>query len=139
MYFGSALTGNGVADVIDGVSRYLPARRARVDEPLQASVFKIKRDPAGHKVAFARLHSGTLTARDHVVYHHRPTAGVLAKREGRPTSVRTFTNGTATAADPALAGETTPPPPRAPRPTARGRGLAASDQYVLMMSGRLSR
>ena len=81
VYFGSALTGIGVADVIGGVSRYLPPRRAPVDEPLHASVFKIERDPAGHKVAFARLHSGTLTARDHVVYHHRSTAGVLAKRE----------------------------------------------------------
>jgi ribosomal protection tetracycline resistance protein len=105
VYFGSALTGIGVADVIDGVARCLPPRRAPSDEPLHASVFKIERDPAGHKVAYARLHSGTLTARDHVVYHHRSTTGVLAKREGRPTSVRTFTHGTATAAEPALAGE----------------------------------
>lgn len=105
VYFGSALTGIGVADVIDGVSRYLPPRPAPVGGPLHASVFKIERDPAGHKVAFARLHTGTLTARDHVVYHHRSPAGVLAKREGRPTSVRTFTNGTATAAVPAPAGE----------------------------------
>ncbi|MBA2698582.1 MAG: GTP-binding protein, partial [Nocardioidaceae bacterium] len=55
VYFGSALTGIGVADVIDGLGRYLPARTASADEPLQASVFKIERDPTGHKVAFARL------------------------------------------------------------------------------------
>jgi ribosomal protection tetracycline resistance protein len=105
VYFGSALTGVGVLDVIDGLGRFLPARTASADLPLHASVFKIERDPAGHKVAFARLHSGTLTARDQVVFHHRSRAGVLASREGRPTGVRTFTNGTATAADPARAGE----------------------------------
>jgi ribosomal protection tetracycline resistance protein len=105
VYFGSALRGIGVPDVIDGLGRFLPSRTASTDLPLHASVFKIERDPAGHKVAFARLHSGTLTARDHVVYHHRSRAGVLASRDGRPTSVRTFTNGTATAGDPAMAGE----------------------------------
>lgn len=63
VYFGSVLTGIGVADVIAGLSRYLSARTAAADEPLQASIFKIERGPAGHKVAFARLHAGTLTAR----------------------------------------------------------------------------
>ena len=105
VYFGSALTGIGVADVIDGLGRYLPARTASADEPLQASVFKIERDPTGHKVAFARLHAGTLTARDHVVYHHRSPAGALAERAGRVTGVSTFTTGTATVAAAAHAGE----------------------------------
>ncbi|MDQ3165676.1 MAG: TetM/TetW/TetO/TetS family tetracycline resistance ribosomal protection protein [Actinomycetota bacterium] len=105
VYFGSALTGIGVADVVDGLSRYLPTGTAAVDEPLHASVFKIERGSVGHKVAFARLHTGTLTARDHVVYHHRSPTGTLAGREGRVTSVSTFTNGTATAAVPAHAGE----------------------------------
>jgi ribosomal protection tetracycline resistance protein len=50
VYFGSALTGIGVADVIDGLSRFLPPRSASADLPLHASVFKIERDPAGHKL-----------------------------------------------------------------------------------------
>ncbi len=105
VYFGSALTGIGVSDVIDGLGRYLPAATAPADEPLHASVFKIERDPTGHKVAFARLHAGTLTARDHVVYHHRTPAGTVAEREGRVIGVSTFTHGTATAAASAHAGE----------------------------------
>ncbi len=105
VYFGSALTGIGVADVVDGFSRFLPASTASADAPLHASVFKIERGPAGNKMAFARLHAGTLTARDHVVCHHRSAAGTLAEHEGRITSVSTFTTGTATAAQPAHAGE----------------------------------
>ena len=105
VYFGSALTGTGVADVIDGIGRYLPASTASVDEPLHATVFKIERGRAGHKVAYARLHAGTLTARDHVVYYGQSPAGSLIERGGRVTSVGTFTHGTATAAQPAHAGE----------------------------------
>ena len=105
VYFGSALTGIGVADVIDGLRRYLPTCTASADEPLHASVFKIERGPAGHKVAFARLDAGILTARDHVVYHRRSPTGVVTEHEGRATDVRTFTHGTATIAPTARAGE----------------------------------
>ncbi|MBA3310840.1 MAG: TetM/TetW/TetO/TetS family tetracycline resistance ribosomal protection protein [Nocardioidaceae bacterium] len=105
VYFGSALTGIGVADIIDGLGRYLPAGTASADGTLHATVFKIERGPAGHKVAFARLHTGTLTARDRVVYHHRSPAGTLVEREGMATGIDTFTSGAATAAAPAKAGE----------------------------------
>ncbi len=105
VYFGSALTGTGVAEVLDGLSRYLPAGTASADEPLHASVFKIERGPAGHRVAFARLFTGALAARDSVVYHHRSAAGSLVRHEGRVTSVSTFTSGATTAASPARAGE----------------------------------
>ncbi len=105
VYFGSALTGIGVGDVIDGLIRYLPATTEPTEKPLHASVFKIERGPAGHKVAFARLHAGTLTARDHVVFHHRSAAGTVVAYEGRATNVSTFTNGTDTAGEPARAGE----------------------------------
>lgn len=105
VYFGSALTGVGVADVIDGLGRYLPATTASPDEPLHATAFKVERGPAGHKVAFARLHSGTLAARDHVVYHHLAPTGPLIMREGVATNVSTFTNGTGTTTAPAHAGE----------------------------------
>jgi len=105
VYFGSALIGIGIAEVIEGVRRYLPATEVSGDEPLHAVVFKIERGPAGRRVAFARLHAGNLTARDHVVYHHRTPAGTLIESEGRATSIDTFTSGTATAAAPAHAGE----------------------------------
>jgi ribosomal protection tetracycline resistance protein len=105
VYFGSALTGVGVRHVIDGIRRYLPASTDSAAGPLQGTVFKIERGPAGHKVAFARLRSGTLAPRDHVVYHHRSTGGAVVQHEGRVTAVSTFALGTGTVAAPASAGE----------------------------------
>ncbi|CAN5151968.1 GTP-binding protein [soil metagenome] len=105
VFFGSALTGVGIADVVDGLHRLLPVATGSADDPVHASVFKIERAPAGHKVAFARMHAGTLAARESVVCHHRSPAGTLSKREGRLTSVSTFTAGTDTVAGPARAGE----------------------------------
>lgn len=103
--FGSALTGIGVVDVIDALRRYLPTDSASADDPLRASVFKIERSPAGHRVAFARIFAGIVAPRDHVVYHHRSGAGKLIEREGRATSVMTFTHGTTTAPAAARAGD----------------------------------
>jgi ribosomal protection tetracycline resistance protein len=105
VYFGSALTGVGVADVLDGLRRYLPVATGSAEEPLHASVFKIERLPAGPQVAVARLHAGTLSARDTVNYHHRSSTGVVTTREGRATSVSVFSRGSGTVAASAVAGE----------------------------------
>jgi ribosomal protection tetracycline resistance protein len=104
-YFGSALNGIGVTDVISGIHRYLPPSTASSADPLHASVFKIEWSPEGQRLAFARLHAGTLTARDHVTYFHRSRAGSLIEREGRVTNVSTFTAGTTTVNAAAHAGE----------------------------------
>lgn len=104
--FGSALRGHGVADLLNAVARWLPAERGDAGAELHASVFKIERDPAGHKLAFARLHQGTLTARDHVVVHHPSPAGVTA-RPGRALAVHTFRRGAETVDEQASAGDIT--------------------------------
>jgi ribosomal protection tetracycline resistance protein len=105
VYVGSALTGVGLGGVIDGLTRYLPATAAPADGPLHASVFKIDRDRAGHQVAVARLFSGTLRTRDHVVVHRRTRAGTLVEWPGRTTAVRAYTRGSGTADVPAVAGD----------------------------------
>jgi ribosomal protection tetracycline resistance protein len=105
MIFGSALRGVGVADVIDALARFLPAKAPQAGKPLHASVFKIERGRTGHKVAYVRLHSGELAARDHVSYHRRSATGAVAEGHGRVTMVSTFTHGTQTADQPAHAGD----------------------------------
>lgn len=105
VYFGSALSGIGVADVVEALSRYLPAGTASPAAPLHASVFKIERGSAGQTAAYARLHTGTLSARDQVSYHHRNRNGTVVMREDRVTSVSTFTHGTTMEATPAQAGD----------------------------------
>jgi ribosomal protection tetracycline resistance protein len=105
VYFGSALGGVGVGDLITGLGRHLPAAAEPADESLHASVFKIERPPRGSKVAFVRLHSGTVGPRDRVTYFSRRSTGAVESREGRVTRVSTFCRGTSTEDRPASAGE----------------------------------
>ncbi|MFI7545454.1 GTP-binding protein [Actinoplanes sp. NPDC049599] len=64
VFFGSAATGAGVAELRAGLSTLLPAAGGDPAGPLSGTVFKVDRGPAGEKVAHARLFSGTLRVRD---------------------------------------------------------------------------
>ncbi|MFF4750854.1 GTP-binding protein [Streptomyces sp. NPDC002514] len=86
VYFGSAVTGAGVADLIAGVEDLLPAAAGDPDGPLSATVFKIDRGPAGEKAAYARIFSGTLRTRDRIRYGDGPWDG--GPREGDPRDLR---------------------------------------------------
>jgi ribosomal protection tetracycline resistance protein len=64
VFFGSALKGEGVDELERGIAELLPASSGTPDGPLSGTVFKIERDADGHKIALARLFSGTLRVRD---------------------------------------------------------------------------
>ncbi|MEV5383903.1 translation factor GTPase family protein [Streptomyces sp. NPDC052721] len=120
VYFGSAITGAGVPELIDGIQRLLPTAAGDPDGPLSGTVFKVERGPAGEKVAYARLFSGTLRVRDRIPFgdggngKDTGTGGNGRKdtatgREGRGTEARVtalavFDHGTDTRADSAGAG-----------------------------------
>ncbi|MGI5517020.1 GTP-binding protein [Streptomyces sp. CA-106131] len=86
VYFGSAITGAGVDALIRGIRELLPAAGGTPDEPLSATVFKIERGPAGEKVAYARMFTGTLRVRDRVPFGD-------GRREGRVTAISVFDDG----------------------------------------------
>ncbi|TWP54052.1 TetM/TetW/TetO/TetS family tetracycline resistance ribosomal protection protein [Lentzea tibetensis] len=86
VYFGSARTGEGVAELATG----LPELLATTPDPrpeLRASVFKIERGRAREKIAYVRVFSGSLGARDHVQVHGEVTS------EAKVTAVRVFEHG----------------------------------------------
>ncbi|MFH8369012.1 GTP-binding protein [Streptomyces sp. NPDC018031] len=68
VFFGSAITGAGVDALVRGVRELLPAAPGDADGPLEGTVFKIERGPAGEKIAYARIFSGTVRVRDHLAY-----------------------------------------------------------------------
>ncbi|AHH94550.1 GTP-binding protein [Kutzneria albida] len=95
VYFGSAVTGVGVAELVDGVLRLLRPQEPTTDA-LRASVFKVERGRAGEKVAYARVHTGVLRARSVVPLHRRDPSGAVLELTGRVTGVEVFEHGAAT-------------------------------------------
>jgi len=92
LFFGSALTGAGVEEVMDGIARLLPAHSGDGDRPLSARVFKIERGPAGDRIAYTRVFAGTVRVRDRF-------------DAGKVTAARVFAAGDAEQRDEVRAGE----------------------------------
>jgi ribosomal protection tetracycline resistance protein len=80
VFFGSALTGAGVDELAAGIAELLPGAAGDDDAPLRATVFKIDRGPAGDRIAYVRVHAGTIRVRDRL-------------DEGKVTAIRVFENG----------------------------------------------
>lgn len=78
--FGSAMTGAGVASLIEAIRVLLPAG-ADGTGPATGRVFKVERGPSGEKIAYLRMFSGTLSVRDRI-------------DQGRVTGIAVFDGGT---------------------------------------------
>jgi ribosomal protection tetracycline resistance protein len=92
VFSGSARTGEGVEVLMAGIAELLPAEPGDPDAPLSGTVFKIERDAAGHKIAYARLFAGTVRARERV-------------DGGKVTAIAGFEGGSAVHRDAVHAGE----------------------------------
>ncbi|GAB2984398.1 TetM/TetW/TetO/TetS family tetracycline resistance ribosomal protection protein [Saccharothrix stipae] len=82
VYFGSAITGAGVPELLAGVARMLPASSGDPDGPVSGSVFKVERGPAGERIAYVRMFSGTVRVRDRVPGGGKVTALSVFSRGG---------------------------------------------------------
>ncbi|WP_328991361.1 TetM/TetW/TetO/TetS family tetracycline resistance ribosomal protection protein [Kribbella sp. NBC_01245] len=100
VYFGSAITGEGVPELAEGIRTFLPAASAQpADGALQGEVFKIERGPAGERIAYARLFEGALAVRDRVSLFDGPTS-----YDGKVSRLQVFESGKAVPVDRAEAG-----------------------------------
>ncbi|HFJ9405628.1 TPA: GTP-binding protein [Bacillus paranthracis] len=66
IFFGSAMTGIGVSELLENISTLLPANNLSQDEKLSGIIFKIEREPSGEKIAYVRVFSGNLHVRKYV-------------------------------------------------------------------------
>ena len=87
VFFGSAITGAGVDSLIAGITELLPAAEGDVDGPVSGAVFKVERGPAGEKIAYVRMFSGTVRTRDRLRF--RPDD------ERKVTAISVFDRGSA--------------------------------------------
>ena len=99
VFFGSAMTGAGVGQLTDALTELLPAGDGTADAagPVSAAVFKVERLSAGEKIAYARMFSGTLRARDVV--------RIGAHRAAKVTSISVFERGGASQSEYVAAGQ----------------------------------
>ncbi|MFE4666906.1 GTP-binding protein [Streptomyces sp. NPDC056716] len=97
VYAGSAVTGAGVDALITAIEELLPAASGDPAGPVSGTVFKVERGPAGEKVAYARLFTGTLRTRDRIPFGPAGT-------EGKVTAISVFDGGTDIRADTVTAG-----------------------------------
>jgi ribosomal protection tetracycline resistance protein len=87
VFFGSAITGAGVEQLMAGIAELLPASAGEEDGPVSGSIFKIERGRNAEKIAYVRMFSGTVRTRDRLRFG--------AELEGRVTAVAVFERGPA--------------------------------------------
>jgi ribosomal protection tetracycline resistance protein len=107
VFFGSASTGAGVAALTGGIQELLPRAPAAAGGPVAGTVFKIERGPAGEKIAYVRMFSGTVRTRDRLRFGPAGTgaADSGAAGTGKVTAISVFDRGPATTRDHVVAGQ----------------------------------
>ena len=88
---GRPVTGAGVAALTDGIQELLPCAAGAADGPVAGTVFKVERGPAGEKIAYVRMFSGTVRARDRLRFgpaHGPATAPARSPRSASSTGAR---------------------------------------------------
>ena len=88
VFFGSAVTGAGVPELMAGLAELLPAGTGDASGPVSGRIFKVERGPGGEKLAYVRMFSGTVRTRDRL----RFSGG----HEGKVTAIGAFERGTTT-------------------------------------------
>ncbi|MEV5945456.1 translation factor GTPase family protein [Streptomyces sp. NPDC051993] len=83
VYFGSAIGGQGIAALVDAVVTLLPAPTPDTAAPPRGTVFAVKRDGSGRKVAYLRLTEGSLSNRQRLTF----TSSDGATHTGRLTAL----------------------------------------------------
>lgn len=91
VYVGSAATGAGIAELTAGITRLLPVTGQDTGGPASGTVFKVERGPAGEKIAYARMFSGTVRTRERVRLRGD---GDEEPREGKISGITVFDGGT---------------------------------------------
>jgi ribosomal protection tetracycline resistance protein len=87
VFFGSAITGAGVAELMSRIPDLLPAAEGDPAGVLSAQVFKIERSERGEKIVYVRIVSGTLQTRE--------TIRLPSGSEEKVTGVSVFESGAA--------------------------------------------
>lgn len=90
VFFGSAITGAGVVDVMNALPILLPSANNSA-KAASGTIFKIERGARGEKIAYLRMFSGTIRAREKLTFGKVVALQVF--RQGRAVTDASLTAG----------------------------------------------
>ncbi|MDQ3442104.1 MAG: TetM/TetW/TetO/TetS family tetracycline resistance ribosomal protection protein, partial [Chloroflexota bacterium] len=105
LFFGSAMTGAGVTDLLKGIARFLPPAPDCDADPLSGEIFKIQRGRGGEKIVYARLHAGAIRARQSVIVGRADADDGSEQERARITGIDAFDEGDVVTTTSAKAGD----------------------------------
>jgi ribosomal protection tetracycline resistance protein len=96
VFFGSAVSGAGTAELTAAVAKTLGQRGpADAGQEPRGTVFAVERTGAGEKVAYLRLFAGELRQRQRVTFHRRRQSGAVEEYTGRVSGLEVLAARTA--------------------------------------------
>ena len=93
LFFGSALTGAGVKELLADLGSFIPSSTSLGDAPLSGLVFKLDKETSGEKVAYVRVLSGTLKVKTPVTLKRRAKNGEIEVYTGKTQKLQLFCRG----------------------------------------------
>ena len=93
LFFGSALTGAGVKELLADLGSFIPSSTSLGDAPLSGLVFKLDKETSGEKVAYVRVLSGTLKVKTPVTLKRRAKHGEIEVYTGKTQKLQLFCRG----------------------------------------------
>jgi ribosomal protection tetracycline resistance protein len=85
VFFGSALGGQGVAELVEGVTRLIPPAPVRGGGAPRGTVFAVRPGPGGERTAYLRLYDGEVVPRQRLTFLRREADGRTTEVSGRAT------------------------------------------------------
>jgi ribosomal protection tetracycline resistance protein len=87
VFFGSALGGQGVAELVAGVIHLIPPAPGTRSPAPRGTVFAVRPGPGGERTAYLRLYDGEVTRRQRLTFRRREADGRTTEVTGRVTGL----------------------------------------------------
>jgi len=105
VFFGSAITGAGVKELLADLGSYVPSHTSLEDAPLSGVVFKLEKEATGETVAYVRVFAGSLCVRTALKLQRRMRDGAIETYTGKIHKLHVFSEGKTVQAPNVGAGE----------------------------------
>lgn len=105
VFFGSAITGVGVKELLTHLADLFPSQTSLEEEPLSGIVFKLEKEATGEKIAYVRVFAGSLQVRSQVNLLRRTADGASETYTGKIQKLHLFREGTTEQVPMVAAGE----------------------------------